>query len=167
MTIQRMDHVGVVDDLEAAIAFFDELGMQLEGEAPIAGGRADRVVGHDGVQVDMAMMRAPYGHGRLELTKFDTPTAVSAEPENSPGNTLGLSNTTFAVDNIDATVTGLRAHGAELVGEVAQYQDSYLPVTYAAPRGLSSRWPSSSADSQSRPTCDQSERSAGRTKKRQ
>src|SRR5687767_4749523 len=117
MTIQRMDHVGVVvDDLEAAIAFFVELGMELEGEAPIEGRWVDRVVGLDGVRVDIAMMRTPDGHDRLELTKFHTPTAVSAEPENAPGNTLGLRSIMFAVDDIDATVAGLRARGAELVG---------------------------------------------------
>ena len=128
MTIQRMDHVGmVVDDLEAAIAFFVELGMELEGEAPVPveGRWVDRVVGLDDVRVDTAFVRTPDGHGRLELTKFHTPTAVSAEPENAPGNTLGLRSIMFAVDDIDATVAGLRAHGAELVGEVAQYQDSY------------------------------------------
>jgi catechol 2,3-dioxygenase-like lactoylglutathione lyase family enzyme len=91
MTIQRMDHVGVVvDDLEAAIAFFVELGMELEGEAPVEGRWVDRVVGLDDVRVDIAMMRTPDGHGRLELTKFHTPTAVSAEPENAPANTLGI-----------------------------------------------------------------------------
>ena len=137
MTIQRMDHVGVVvDDLEAAIAFFVELGMELEGEAPIEGRWVDRVVGLDGVRVDIAMMRTPDGHGRLELTKFHTPTAVSAEPENAPGNTLGLRSIMFAVDDIDATVAGLRAHGAELVGEVAQYQDSYRLCYVRGPEGI-------------------------------
>ncbi|MGH2583287.1 MAG: VOC family protein, partial [Dehalococcoidia bacterium] len=111
MTIQRMDHVGiVVDDLAAAIAFFVELGLELEGEMPVEGRWVDRVVGLDDVRVDIAMMRTPDGHGRLELTKFHTPTAVSAEPENAPGNTLGLRSIMFAVDDIDATVAGLRAH---------------------------------------------------------
>jgi catechol 2,3-dioxygenase-like lactoylglutathione lyase family enzyme len=128
-----MDHVGVVvDDLEAAIAFFVELGMELEGEAPIEGRWVDRVVGLDGVRVDIAMMRTPDGHGRLELTKFHTPTAVSAEPENA----LGLRSIMFAVDDIDATVAGLRAHGAELVGEVAQYQDSYRLCYVRGPEGI-------------------------------
>ena len=87
MAIQRMDHVGVVvDDLEAATAFFVELGMELEGEAPVEGRWVDRVVGLDDVRVDVAMMRTPDGHGRLELTKFHTPAAVSAEPENAPGH---------------------------------------------------------------------------------
>ena len=137
MTIQRMDHVGVVvDDLEAAISFFVELGMELEGEAPIEGPWVDRVNGLDGVRVDIAMMRTPDGHGRLELTKFHTPTAVSAEPANAPGNTLGLRTIMFAVDDIDATVAGLRARGAELVGEVAQYQDSYRLCYARGPEGI-------------------------------
>jgi catechol 2,3-dioxygenase-like lactoylglutathione lyase family enzyme len=115
MTIQRMDHVSVVvDDLEAATAFFVELGMELEGKAPVEGRWVDGVVGLDNVRVDIAMMRTPDGHGRLELTKFHTPTAVSAGPENAPGNTLGLRSIMFAVDDIDATVAGLRAHGVEL-----------------------------------------------------
>jgi catechol 2,3-dioxygenase-like lactoylglutathione lyase family enzyme len=137
MTIQRMDHVGVVvDDLQAAIAFFVELGMELEGEAPTEGRWVDRVVGLDGVRVDIAMMRTPDGHGRLELTKFHAPAAISAEPENAPGNTLGLRSVMFAVDDIDATVAGLRAHGAELVGEVAQYQDSYRLCYVRGPEGI-------------------------------
>jgi catechol 2,3-dioxygenase-like lactoylglutathione lyase family enzyme len=137
MTIQRMDHVGVVvDDLEAAISFFVELGMELEGKAPIEGPWVDRVNGLDGVRVDIAMMRTPDGHGRLELTKFHTPTAVSAEPANAPGNTLGLRTIMFAVDDIDATVAGLRARGAELVGEVAQYQDIYRLCYARGPEGI-------------------------------
>src|SRR4030088_794731 len=117
MTIQRMDNVGVVvDDLEDAIAFFVELGMELEGEAPVEGPWVDRVSALDGVRVDIAMMRTPDGHGRLELTKFHRPTAVRAEPENALGNTLGLRSIMFAVDDLDATVAGLRARGAELVG---------------------------------------------------
>ena len=137
MTIQRMDHVGVVvDDLEAAIAFFVELGMELEGQAPIEGSSVDRVNGLDGVRVDIAMMRVPDGHGRLELTKFHNPTAVSAEPKNALGNTLGLRSIMFAVDDIDDTVAGLRAHGAELVGQMAQYQDSYRLCYVRGPAGI-------------------------------
>jgi catechol 2,3-dioxygenase-like lactoylglutathione lyase family enzyme len=137
MTIQRMDHVSVVvDDLEAAIAFFVELGMELEGQAPIEGRSVDRVNALDGVRVDIAMMRTPDGHGRLELTKFHTPTAISAELENAPPNTLGLRSVMFAVDDVDATVAGLRAHGAELVGEVAQYQDSYRLCYVRGPAGI-------------------------------
>ncbi len=137
MTIQRMDHVSVVvDDLEAAKSFFLELGMELEGEAPIEGRWADRVNGLDGVRVDIAMMRTPDGHGRIELTKFHSPKAVSAEPENALGNTLGLRSIMFAVDDIDAAVAQLRAHGAELVGEVAQYQDSYRLCYVRGPEGI-------------------------------
>ena len=137
MTIQRMDHVGVVvNDLKAAIAFFVELGMEVEGEARIEGPWVDRVNALDGVRVDIAMMRTPDGHGRVELTKFHAPTAASAEPENAPGNTLGLRSIMFAVDDIDATVAGLRAHGAELVGEVAQYRDSYRLCYVRGPEGI-------------------------------
>jgi catechol 2,3-dioxygenase-like lactoylglutathione lyase family enzyme len=137
MTIQRMDHVSVVvDDLEAAIAFFVELGMELEGQAPIEGRSVDRVNALDGVRVDIAMMRTPDGHGRLELTKFHTPAAVSAEPQNAPPNTLGLRSVMFAVDDVHAAVARLRAHGAELVGEVAQYQDSYRLCYVRGPAGI-------------------------------
>ena len=137
MTILRMDHVSVVvDDLEDAIAFFGELGMELEGKAPIEGPSVDRVNGLDGIRVDIAMMRTPDGHGRLELTKFHTPAAVSAEPQNALGNTLGLRSVMFAVDDIDAAVAGLRARGAELVGEVAQFGDSYRLCYVRGPEGI-------------------------------
>ena len=137
MTIQRMDHVSVVvDDLEAAKAFFLELGMELEGEAPIEGRWVDRVNGLDGVRVDIAMMRTPDGHGRLELTRFRSPEAVSPEPVDALGNTLGLRSIMFTVDDIDATVAGLRAHGAELVGEIAQYEDSYRLCYVRGPEGI-------------------------------
>src|SRR4051794_6542361 len=137
MTIQRMDHVSVVvDDLQAAKAFFAELGMELEAEMPIEGRWVDRINNLDGVRVDIAMMRTPDGHGRLELTKFHSPEAVAAEPENALANTLGLRSIMFAVDDLDATVTGLRAHGAELVGEVEQYQDSYRLCYVRGPEGI-------------------------------
>ncbi len=137
MTIQGMNHFSVVvDDLEAAKAFFVELGMELEGEAPIEGPWVDRVNGLDGVRVDIAMMRTPDGHGRLELTKFHTPTAVSAQPRNALGNTLGLRSIMFNVDDIDSAVAGLRAHGAEMVGEIAQYQDSYRLCYVRGPEGI-------------------------------
>ncbi len=137
MTIQRMDHVSVVvDDLEAAKAFFVELGMELEGEAPIEGPEVDRINALDGIRVDIAMMRIPDGHGRLELTKFHSPAAISPEPKNALGNTLGLRSIMFTVDDIDATVAGLRAHGAELVGELAQYEDSYRLCYVRGPAGI-------------------------------
>ncbi len=137
MTIKRLDHVSVVvDDLEAAKAFFAELGMELEGEAPIEGRSVDRVNALDGVRVDIAMMRTPDGHGRLELTKFHSPTAVTAEPENALGNTLGLRSIMFSVDDIDAALAGLRTHGAELIGEVVQYEDSYRLCYVRGPEGI-------------------------------
>ncbi|WP_206064686.1 VOC family protein [Kocuria sediminis] len=137
MTIQRMDHVSVVvGDLEAAVAFFTDLGLELEGQAPIQGRWVDRVAGLDGVRVDIAMMRTPDGHGRLELTTFHTPPAISAEPEDAPTNTLGLRSIMFAVDDIDATVAGLRARGAQLVGEVVQYQDRYRLCYVRGPEGI-------------------------------
>jgi catechol 2,3-dioxygenase-like lactoylglutathione lyase family enzyme len=105
VTIQRMDYVGVVvDDLEAAIAFFIELGMELEGKMPVEGLWVDRVVGLDDVRVEIAMMRTPDGHDRIELTRFDTPTAVSTEPENPPANTLGIRRIMFAVDDVEEVV---------------------------------------------------------------
>ncbi len=137
MTIQRMDHVGVVvDDLEAAVAFFVDLGMEREGEAAVEGDWVDRVNGLERVRVDIVMMRTPDGHGRLELTKFRNPRLVEIEPAIAPPNTLGLRSVMFAVDDIDATVASLRAHGADLVGEVAQYQDSYRLCYVRGPAGI-------------------------------
>ncbi len=132
-----MDHVGiVVDDLAAAIAFFVELGLELEGEMPVEGRWVDRVVGLDDVRVDMAMLRTPDGHGRLELTKFHRPTAISAEPEDAPANTLGIRNVMFAVDDIEDVLARLRARGAEIVGEVAQYEDTYRLCYVRGPEGV-------------------------------
>ncbi len=137
VTIQRMDHVSVVvDDLEAAIAFFVELGMELEGEAPVEGRWVDRVVGFADVRVDIAMMRTPDGHGKLELTRFHTPAAISAEPRDAPANTLGLRSVMFAVDDIEDVLARLRSHGAELIGEVARYEDSYLLCYVRGPAGI-------------------------------
>ena len=137
MTIQRMDNVGiVVDDLEAAVAFFGELGMELEGKAQIEGVWADRTVGLDGIRSEIAMMRTPDGHGRVELTRFHTPPAVRAEPESAPANALGIRRIMFAVDDIDDVVARLRAHGAELVGEIAQYEDIYRVCFVRGPEGL-------------------------------
>jgi catechol 2,3-dioxygenase-like lactoylglutathione lyase family enzyme len=132
-----MDNVAiVVDDLEAAMAFFVELGMELEGTAQIEGLWADRTVGLDGVRSDIAMMRTPDGHGRLELTKYHTPAALTAAPENPPPNTLGLHRVMFAVVDIDDVVARLRAHGAELLGELAQYEDSYRLCYVRGPEGI-------------------------------
>jgi catechol 2,3-dioxygenase-like lactoylglutathione lyase family enzyme len=137
MAIQSMHHVSVVvEDLEAAKAFFTELGMELEGEAPVEGEWVDRVNGLDGVRVDIAMMRTPDGGGRLELTKFHTPAVISPEPARALGNTLGLRSIMFAVDDLDATVAGLSARGGELVGEVQQYENSYRLCYARGPEGI-------------------------------
>ncbi|HZX53459.1 MAG TPA: VOC family protein [Ilumatobacteraceae bacterium] len=137
MTIQRMDNVLiVVDDLEAAKAFFTELGMELEGETQVEGPSVDSTVGLTGVRADIAMMRTPDGHSRVELSKFHTPPAVRAEPESAPANTLGIRRIMFAVDDIDDVVGRLRSHGAELVGEIAQYEDVYRLCFVRGPEGI-------------------------------
>jgi len=137
MAIQRMDNVLiVVDDLEAAKAFFAELGMELEGEATNEGPWVDRVVGLHDVRADIAMMRTPDGHGRLELAKFHTPPAIRAEPENAPANALGIRRIMFAVDDVDDAVARLRRHGGELVGEIAQYEDAYRLCFLRGPAGI-------------------------------
>ena len=136
MAILRMDNVGiVVDDLETTIKFFVELGMELEGETTVEGASVDRTVGLDGVRSDIAMLRTPDGHSRLELSKFHTPTAVSAEP-NTPVNTLGIRRIMFAVDDIEAVLARLQANGAELIGEVVQYEDSYRLCYVRGPEGI-------------------------------
>jgi catechol 2,3-dioxygenase-like lactoylglutathione lyase family enzyme len=137
MAIQRMDHVSVVvDDLAAATAFFTELGLELEGEVPVEGPWVDRVTGLEDVRVDIAMMRTPDGHGRLELTKFRTPAAIGTEPENARPNMLGLRSVMFAVDDIEDVLARLRAHGAELVGELDQYEESYRLCYVRGPAGV-------------------------------
>ena len=137
MTIKRLDHVSVVVyDLAAAISFFTALGMTIEGEMPIEGAWVDRVNGIEGVQVDIVMMRTPDGHGRLELTKFRNPQLVAIEPAIAPPNTLGLRSVMFTVESVDDTVARLRAHGAELVGEVAQYEDKYRLCYMRGPAGI-------------------------------
>jgi catechol 2,3-dioxygenase-like lactoylglutathione lyase family enzyme len=137
MTLQRMDNVLiVVDDLEAAKAFFAELGMELDGETTVQGPWVDSVVGLDDVRADITMMRTPDGHGRVELSKFHTPPAVRAEPESAPSNALGMRRIMFAVDDLDDVVARLRGHGAELVGEVAQYEDIYRLCFVRGPEGI-------------------------------
>ena len=137
MTIQRMDNIFIaVDDLEAAQALFAELGLEAEGEAPVEGRWVDRVVGLNDVRADIAMMRVPGGSGRVELTKFHAPPAVRAKPENAPANTLGIRRIMFAVDDIDDVVVRLRSHGAELLGEIAQYEDVYRLCFMRGPEGI-------------------------------
>ena len=133
----QMHNVGiVVDDLKAAIAFFAVLGLELEGETTVEGQWVDRIVGLNGVRSDIAMMRTPDGHSRLELTKFQRPTATSVEL-NAPVNTLGIRRIMFAVEDIKEVLTRLQAHGAELVGEIVQYEDIYLLCYVRGPEGIS------------------------------
>jgi catechol 2,3-dioxygenase-like lactoylglutathione lyase family enzyme len=137
MTLQRMDNVLiVVDDLEAAKAFFVELGMELEGETTVEGPWVDRIVGLENVRSKIAMMRTPDGHGRIELDKFLTPAAVRTEPKNTPVNTLGIRRIMFAVDDIEDVLARLRAHGAELIGEIIQYEDMYRLCYIRGPEGI-------------------------------
>ena len=137
MTLQRMDNVLiVVDNLEAAKAFFVELGMELEGETPLEGPWVDRVVGLENVRCEIAMMRTSDGHGRIELDKFHTPAAVRTEPDNTPVNTLGIRRIMFAVDDIEDVVARLRAHGAELIGEMVEYEDIYRLCYIRGPEGI-------------------------------
>ena len=126
----------VVDDLEAAKAFFAELGMELEGETTVEGPAVDRTVGLDGVRADIAMLRTPDGHGRVELSRFQRPPAVRAGPESAPANALGMRRIMFAVEDIDDVVARLRSHGAELVGEIAQYEDIYRLCFVRGPEGI-------------------------------
>jgi catechol 2,3-dioxygenase-like lactoylglutathione lyase family enzyme len=120
-----MDHVGiVVDDLAAATEFFVELGLELQGEGTVEGSWVDRVVGLEGVRADIAMMQTPDGNARLELTKFHSP-SNQGDNRHAPANTPGIRHIAFAVEDIDTVVTGLRARGAELVGELERYKDSY------------------------------------------
>src|SRR3954449_7419137 len=137
MTIQRMDNVGiVVEDLSGAIEFFRELGLEVEGRGMVEGQWAGRVTGLGDQRVEIAMMRTPDGHGRLELSRFLEP-AVVADHRNAPVNALGYLRVMFAVDDIDETLARLREHGAELVsGEVVQYQDSYRLCYIRGPEGL-------------------------------
>jgi len=131
-----MDNVAiVVDDLKAATAFFVELGLELEAEATVEGRWVDRIVGLDGVRSDIAMLRTPDGHGRLELTKFHTPPATTAEP-NAPVNRLGMGRIMFAVDDMEDVLARLQAHGADLVGEVVQYENSYRLCYVRGPEGI-------------------------------
>ena len=132
----RMDNVLiVVEDLERTKAFFTELGMEVEGEAQVEGPSVDTVVGLEGVRTDIVMLRAPDG-GRVELSRFQSPPAVRLQPEDAPSNTLGLRRIMFAVDDLDDVVARLRGHGAALVGDIAQYEDSYRLCFMRGPEGI-------------------------------
>jgi catechol 2,3-dioxygenase-like lactoylglutathione lyase family enzyme len=132
-----MDHVSVVvDDLEAATAFFVELGMELEGEARVEGPWVDRVNGIDGVRVEIAMMRTPDAQGKVELTKFHAPMALNGEPHNATPNLLGIRSIMFEVDGLEDVLARLYTHGAELVGEVERYENLYLLAYVRGPAGI-------------------------------
>ena len=136
MTVKRMDNVGiVVEDIDAAIAFFTELGLELEGRAPIEGAWADGVTGLPDMRVEIAMMRTPDGHSRLEISRFLTPPPV-ADHRNAPVNALGYLRVMFTVDDIDETLERLRKRGAQLVGEVVRYKDAYRLRYIRGPEGL-------------------------------
>ena len=136
MTVRRMDNVGiVVEDVDAAIEFFSELGLELEGRAPIEGAWADGVTGLREMRVEIAMMRTPDGHGRLEISRFLAPPVV-ADHRSAPVNSLGYLRVMFAVDDVHATLARLRQRGAELVGEVAQYEDAYRLCYIRGPEGI-------------------------------
>jgi catechol 2,3-dioxygenase-like lactoylglutathione lyase family enzyme len=136
VTVKRLDNVGiVVDDLEATIDFFRELGLELEGRAMVEGEWAGRVTGLGDQRVEIAMMRTPDGHSRLELSRFLEPPVV-ADHRNAPVNALGYLRVMFALDDIDDTLARLRKHGAQLVGEVVQYEDVYRLCYIRGPEGL-------------------------------
>ncbi len=136
VTLQRMDNVGiVVESLDAAISFFAELGLELEGRATVEGDWAERVTGLRDMRVEIAMMCTPDGHSRLEISRFLTPPPV-ADHRNAPVNALGYLRIMFAVDDIDDTLASLRRHGAELVGELAQYEDAYRLCYVRGPEGI-------------------------------
>jgi catechol 2,3-dioxygenase-like lactoylglutathione lyase family enzyme len=137
MTLQRMDNVGiVVDNLAVVVAFFIALGLELEGETTVEGRWVDQVVGLDNVRADIAMLRTPDGHSRLELSKFHNPKALRAEPNIAPANTLGIRRIMFAVEDIEDALVRLRAHGAELIGELAQYENKYRLCYVRGPEGI-------------------------------
>src|SRR6266446_1475261 len=136
MALKRMDNVGiVVESLDTAISFFTELGLQLEGRATVEGEWAGRVTGLGDQRVEIAMMRTPDGHSRIEISRFLTPPAV-ADHRNAPVNALGYLRIMFAVDDIDETLARLRKRGAQLVGEVVQYEDAYRLCYIRGPEGL-------------------------------
>ena len=137
MTIKRLDNILiVVDDLEAAKAFFIELGLELVGEATVEGPSVGRLIGLQNVRATLALMRTPDGHGRIELDKFHTPEAVRTGPVNAPVNELGIRRIMFLVDDLDEVVARLLTHGAELIGDVVQYEDSYRLAYIRGPEGI-------------------------------
>lgn len=136
MAVQRMDNVGIVfNDLKAAVAFFLELGLELEGEMTVEGEWAARICGFDEIEADIAMMRTPDGHNKLEMMQYHKPTAIAGEP-NAPANTLGIRRLLFAVDDIEDVLARLKTHGAELIGELTRIEDSWLMCYLRGPEGI-------------------------------
>jgi catechol 2,3-dioxygenase-like lactoylglutathione lyase family enzyme len=137
VTIKRIDNVLiVVEDLEAAKAFFVDVGLGLEGEAVVEGESVGRLIGLEGVRATIASMRTPDGSGRIELDKFHTPAAIRAAPEDAPVNALGIRRIMFTVDDIETVLGRLRRHGAELVGEVVEYEGQYRLCYVRGPEGI-------------------------------
>ena len=137
MTLIRMDNILiVVENLEAAKAFFIELGMELEGGTTVEGPSVDRLINLQNVRATLVQLRTPDGHGRIELDKFHTPEAIRIGSENAPVNAFGIRRIMFAVDDIDGMVARLLAHGAELIGEVVQYEDAYRLAYVRGPEGI-------------------------------
>jgi catechol 2,3-dioxygenase-like lactoylglutathione lyase family enzyme len=136
MVLPRLEHVGiVVGDLEAAKAFFAELGLETEGEGEVGGPAVDRIVGLDGVRSDVAMLRTPDGHGKLELIRYRTPEGPAGDPQ-APANAPGLRHILFEVSDIEGVLERLRPHGGELVGELVRYEDSFKLCYVRGPEGI-------------------------------
>lgn len=137
MTVLRMDNVSmVVEDLAAAVDFFVELGLKVEGKTSVQGAWVDKVLALQGVEADIVMLRTPDGHGGIELSSFRKPKAVRTEPKGPPVNALGLRRVMFAVTGIDQVVARLKKHGAELIGGLEQYEDSYRLCYLRGPEGI-------------------------------
>jgi catechol 2,3-dioxygenase-like lactoylglutathione lyase family enzyme len=137
MTLPRLDNVLlVVDDMDGAIAFFSALGLEVEGRGTVEGDSVDRLIALQGVKAEIVSLRTPDGHGRIELDKFETPAAIRAEPEDTPVNALGIRRLMFAIDDVDATVARLLAHGGQLVGDVVQYGNSHRLAYVRGPEGI-------------------------------
>jgi len=137
MALKRMDNVLiVVEDLDAAIAFFTELGMELEGQMTVEGPWVDRIVALDGTRSDIAVMRTPDGHSRIELDRFQSPKAIKGVAEDAPVNTLGIRRMMFAVDDLEEVTARLLAIGASLVGEIVRYENAYKLCYIRGPEGI-------------------------------
>ncbi len=137
MTIQRLDNIGlVVEDMDAVITFFLDLGLELEGKATVEGPDVDRLVALEGVRCDLAVVRTPDGHGRLELMKFHSPASPAPTVPNAPVNVLGFRRIMFAVEDIEGSLARLRTHGAELMGDLVKYENGYRLAYVRGPEGI-------------------------------